>query len=330
MLECRVSMKTLDIKDRKILYQLDLNSRQSFRAIGRKVGLSKDVVANRVKKLQDSGIIKKFYTRFDNSKLGLIALRLYLKFQYVTPDIKKQIIHHFMSCKFTPVLASLDGSYDLAVVFAFKEFHDLSPFWLKTLNKYGDFFSKRVISIFTGETEYPKSFLIDQKDDRKQLKTTIGISKQVELDPMNQKIIDMLTFNSRMPIIDIATKLKTSTNIISYRIQKLQELGVILGFKVLIDLDKLGYKWYKADFFLKDYSNAQRIINYLEEKPYLIVIDKTIGYADLELEFYLKNTNELLSVYEEISTKFPDTIKDFSYFRLVKAYKYLGFDDALQ
>jgi len=44
-------MEKLDLKDRKILHELDKNSRQSFRIIGRKVSLSKDVVANRVKKL---------------------------------------------------------------------------------------------------------------------------------------------------------------------------------------------------------------------------------------------------------------------------------------
>jgi len=40
------------LKDRKLLYHPDLDSRQSFRFLGRKVGLSKDIVASRVKKLQ--------------------------------------------------------------------------------------------------------------------------------------------------------------------------------------------------------------------------------------------------------------------------------------
>ena len=42
-------MEKLDLKDKKILYELDIDCRQSFRSIGRKVGLSKDVVATRVK-----------------------------------------------------------------------------------------------------------------------------------------------------------------------------------------------------------------------------------------------------------------------------------------
>jgi hypothetical protein len=33
-------MEKLDLKDRKILYELDINSRQSFSQLGKKVGLS--------------------------------------------------------------------------------------------------------------------------------------------------------------------------------------------------------------------------------------------------------------------------------------------------
>jgi DNA-binding Lrp family transcriptional regulator len=43
-------MEKLDLKDRKILYHLDLDSRQSFRSLGKKVGLSKDIITSRVKK----------------------------------------------------------------------------------------------------------------------------------------------------------------------------------------------------------------------------------------------------------------------------------------
>ena len=55
-------MEKLDLKDRKILYHLDIDSRQSFSSIGRKVGLHKDVVANRVNKLVEKGIIRNFFT----------------------------------------------------------------------------------------------------------------------------------------------------------------------------------------------------------------------------------------------------------------------------
>ena len=39
----------LDLKDKKILEQLDLNSRQSNSQIAKKVGLSKDAIGYRIK-----------------------------------------------------------------------------------------------------------------------------------------------------------------------------------------------------------------------------------------------------------------------------------------
>ena len=38
-------MVDIDLKDRKILYELDLDCRQSNTQIGKKVGLKKDVVS---------------------------------------------------------------------------------------------------------------------------------------------------------------------------------------------------------------------------------------------------------------------------------------------
>ncbi|MFO7677029.1 MAG: AsnC family protein, partial [Thermoplasmatota archaeon] len=40
----------LDLKDRKILYELDLDCRQSNSQIGKKVGLGRDVVSYRINK----------------------------------------------------------------------------------------------------------------------------------------------------------------------------------------------------------------------------------------------------------------------------------------
>jgi Lrp/AsnC family leucine-responsive transcriptional regulator len=55
-------MTKIDLKDRKILYELDLDARQSLTQVGKKVGLKKDIVSYRIKRMQDEGIIKNFWT----------------------------------------------------------------------------------------------------------------------------------------------------------------------------------------------------------------------------------------------------------------------------
>ena len=72
-------MVKLDLKDYKLLYELDTNSRQSYKQIGKKIGLSKDSVIYRIKQLENEEIIQQFHTVINVGKLGYLSFRLYLK-----------------------------------------------------------------------------------------------------------------------------------------------------------------------------------------------------------------------------------------------------------
>ena len=315
-------MEKLDLKDRKILYHLDLNSRQSFRSIGRKVGLNKDVVASRVKKLQEKGIIVRFNTLIDNLKLGYTCIRLYFNYQYITPEIKKEIIDHFVNFKRTEIVASLEGGVELCVLMLAKNVSEIYSFWQKTLSKYRDYFAKQIIAPFVGENIYAKSFLLDENDDRITLIVRRG-GEIVDYDDLDFQILQLLAQNSRTPTIDIAKELNVTTTTISKRIKRLMELGVILKFHITINWEIIDYKWFKVDLYLKDYNKIHQIIKYIETNPHLSYIDKTFGYADLELEIIVNNVNQLKQIIEEISIKFPKMIRSYMYFSVTKSHKWV-------
>jgi len=317
-------MKKLDVKNMKILYQLDINSRQSFSQIGRKVGLNKDIVAYRVNKLKENGIIKRFYIRYDTLQLGLNLLRFYFKFQYVTPEIKKEIIDHFMENEYVKNLFSTEGSYDLGVITYVEKISDIYPFWKKTLEKYGDYFSEYVFSAYMGELVYGQSFLLDgiEKPDRTPIRFNFG---EVKIDDLDLEILKLLVSDARMPTVEIAKKLNSNVTTIHSRIKRLVDLKVILGFTVELDLDKIGYQVWKVDFYLSEYTKINQIIKYIAENPLLLCVDYTIGYADLELEINVRNINQLHDIIEDLHSKFPKIIRNYSYFRVVKFYKWFNF-----
>ena len=314
-------MVKLDLKDRKILYQLDSDSRQSFRRIGRKVGLSKDVVASRVKKLEENGIILRFFTYYDILQLGLNFIRFYLKFQYVTPDIKKEIINHFMNDDNVNNLFSTEGSYDLGVLMMVENISDIYPLWKKTLEKYGDYFSKQIFSVYMGELIYGHGFLLEGIEDhvRTPLQKNWG---KVKIDDLDLKILKLLVSNSRIPTVEISKKLNSNVTTINQRIKRMIDKNVILGFTIELDLDKVGYQVWKVDFYLSEYNKVNKIIKYIEKNPLLYCVDYTIGYADLELEINVKNISQLHEIIEDLHSKFPKIIRNYSYFRGVKYYKW--------
>jgi len=316
-------MVKLDLKDRKILYELDLNCRQSNSQIGKKVGLKRDVVAYRIKKLQDEGIIKNFWTFIDTFKLGYNVFRLYINFQYMTSELKKEIVQYFVNYKNSWVVISVKSEIDLAVVIWVKDIFEFYQFWNKTLDKYEDNFSKYSISIYTQSIVYKKSYLLPgdaEKSDRIISDMHCG-GIPVTIDETDYKLLNEIAENARVPLIELSGKLGCSSQSINYRIKNLVKSGVIKGFRVNLDLSKLDLHHYKVDIYLKDHKLKNSILKYLADKPYVEYMNLSIGWSDLGPEFVVKDFDELMKILDEVNNKFSGVIKRQSYFITEKIHK---------
>jgi len=320
-------MEKLDVKDRKILYELDIDSRQSFSQLGKKVGLHKDVVAYRVKKLQEKGIIKNFYTEINDNKLGYSEAKFYLTYQNVTPEIKQEITDYLVKSSYIDIVHSLEGQYDLVVISSVENVAKFYNIWSNVINKYRDFFSNQIFCVHNIEIIYKKTFLLDEKTDKKDDRIIFVLNsgdKKVEIDSLDYKILDILAPNSRITTLEIAKKLNSTVNTINSRIKKLVKTGVIACYTINIDYPKIGYQWYKADIVLKDSKKIQQIIDYVVTNPNFVHRIVSLGYVDLQLGFCLNNANQLHQIMGDLSSKFPDTIQNYKYFSVIKQNKYKG------
>lgn len=308
-------MMELDVKDRRILYELDYNSRQSNIKIGKKVGLHKNVVNYRIKRMEKQGIITNYYTVIDTFKLGYNSLRFYISYQNITPEIREEIISYFVKNKYTWWVGSFEGEYDLAVLIWVQDLHDFYNFWEKTLQKYHRYFQKQKFSLYCQLRLYRHSFLMEGDHDPKDRETSeiTGGGRPVKTDEMDFKILELLAKDSRLPTIEIAEKVNTTVDTVVNRIRKLKKLDVIQAFRVNIDYEKLGYHLFKLNLTLNNYTERGRIINYIRNNPHLTMIDKAVGYYDLELDFLLRNLNELREIVDDLTRKFPNDIKDHSF-----------------
>jgi len=314
-------MVKIDLKDRKILYHLDLDSRQPLSKIGKKVGLPKNVVSYRLNRLKELGVIKNFYTNIDLHKLGYNILRFYFTYQYATPEIKEEIINYFKKCKYAGVIHSVEGSYDLVVYMYIKNLNEFYSYWEETLTKYRDYFSTQILSLYYLENMFNHAFLLEEKTERKRVDVFEG-KTIANIDELDIKILEFLATNARIPAAEIAKKLNVTTVTITNRIKKLVDQEVIQWFRTQIDISKLGYRWYKVDIVLKDHKKLYHIIDYLKNNPNFIGVDRTIGYVDLELEFALKSINEIHKIMEDLSVKFPNTIRNYKYVYVIETHRY--------
>ncbi len=315
-------MLELDVKDRKILYQLDLNSRQSLNTIGSNVRLTKTVVQYRIDRLIKTGIIKNFYTSIDFYKLGYINLGIYVNYQYYTPEIEKDIIQYFINSDHAWFIANIQGKFDLIVLFSVSNMNQFFSFWKKTLSKYRFYFQSALISFFTKTHYLPISYLVDGYDEpQRHEHELVDGGVQVDIDDMDKAILQRISLNSRKPIIELAEELQTTSTTITNRIKKLEKNKVITGYRINIDYLKLGLQLFNVHFNLRNYDKIHQIFSYVKRNPYLISASEVIDSSDLSLNYHIKNFSELHLIIKDIYNKFPSDIKNHMTFSFPEIYK---------
>jgi Lrp/AsnC family transcriptional regulator for asnA, asnC and gidA len=317
-------MEKLDLKDKKILYELDQNSRQSNSKIGKKVGLHKNVVAYRIKRLLERQVIRNFYTVIDSFKLGYNCFRFYLVFRHITPEKREEITNYFVNNKYSWWVGLFEGHYDLAVLIWVKELNDFHLFWEETLKKYHHYFQNQIFCNYVQLTQYRNSFLLEEynKLEREKYAITAG-GKKVNIDEKDFKILKILSKNSRIPTLDIAKNLKISVDTVNNKVKKMIKMDIIQGYRVEVDFLKLGYQFFKVNINLNDYKERGKIINYIKNNPHLVMIDKSIGYYDLELNFWITDLNNFHKIMDDLTQSFPLSIKNYTYVHNAKLYKLL-------
>ena len=317
-------MHRLDLKDKKLLYELDLNSRQSFNELARKLKLSKNAVIYRISNLKKGGIIKRFHTVVDIGKLGYASFRVYLKLQNTTPKKEKEIISFLKQKDMVTWLVSIEGDYHLGALILCKSVREMSLFWKELLEKYSNFIDKRLLTIMTKVSYFSRAYLLGLKSNSYEL-VFITEPEELNLDLVDIAILKILAPNSRIPIVELAEKIGVTPKTGINRIRNLKEKRVIIGYKTMFDLEKLGYCYFKVHIRLHNLTKEKenRFREYVKKQPNIIYDDEVLGGDDFEIEVQVRDVAELRKIIEEIKAQFAGVIKSYMIMQFYREHKYL-------
>lgn len=315
----------LDLKDRKILYQLDLNARQSNTQIAKKVGLSKDVVNYRIKRLEEKGFVKGFYTVIDFYKIGYLSIRAYVKLISTPQEKEQEIFEYLVRDPNTFFIVKIDGPFDIGIGTLVKSIYEFENFYTKVKEKFKGYIGKEQIAIFTKGYHFHRAYLLNKKSDEV-IAEYLGSKTTASYDKKDTDILKLLAKNARLPLLEIAEKLKIPATTCAFRIKQLEKKKIIQAYRCIFDFEKYGYEYYKVDLTLDDTSRLEEFRAYAHLHPNILYIDQTIGGSDFEFDVEVKNKAQFLQIMEELKAKFPE-IREWSYFSLREYKKLLYFPD---
>ncbi len=313
----------LDLKDKKLLYELDADSRQSASQLAKKVGISKQGCTFKINNLVKKGVIQSFITILNTALIGNLSFRMYFKLIDISPKKEKEFVDYFVNHHDVPWIVSCEGLWDYVTVVFPADFEDFEKFNRDLNNKYGQYIEKKDIALVTIAHHFRPGYILGTKKDLEPMVYAGQPKEVIKLDKTDKHILNLLAKNSRITLVEIAEILKLPSKTISYRIDKLKKLNVIEGYTITVDLDKIGFERYKVFIRTKNLSEniEKRFIEYSRIHPFILYYSKSIGVNDVELELIVENSTHLREVIAEVREKFGGVIKSYEVLKIYKEYK---------
>ncbi len=126
------------------------------------------------------------------------------------------------------------------------------------------------------------------------------MSKIINLDEIDKKILSILMKNAKTPYTDIAKEIHVSGGTVHVRMNKMEEMGLVKGASLTVDYEKLGYD---VAAFLGIYLNKSSmyddVASELAKIPEVVGAHYTTGAYSIFAKIICKNTNHLRDVLHD-------------------------------
>lgn len=129
----------------------------------------------------------------------------------------------------------------------------------------------------------------------------------MNIPEIERKILFALDRDGRVSLAEIARELGTSTQVVKYHFDKIEEKGLIKHFWAFVDYDKAGYSFFWGYFFrLAGLSTEkeQEMYAYLKAHPFIPIVMRADGYAELHICIIARDVFHHTEILNEFYARF--------------------------
>jgi len=126
------------------------------------------------------------------------------------------------------------------------------------------------------------------------------MSKGTEIDKLDKQILSILMRNSKKAYTDIAKQLYVSGGTIHVRMKKLEDAGIVKGYNLTVDYNKLGYDICAfLGIYLDKSSLYDDVAVELEKIPEIVAAHYTTGLYNIFAQIVCRDTDHLREVLHD-------------------------------
>ncbi|MGI9552899.1 MAG: Lrp/AsnC family transcriptional regulator [Aurantibacter sp.] len=130
----------------------------------------------------------------------------------------------------------------------------------------------------------------------------------MKIDTINWLILEELQNNARTPLTEISRKVGLSSPSVSERIQKMEDAGILKGYKAVLNMEAMGYSLGVYISIKIRFGQVKHFEEFIKAVPEICECHKLTGHDCMLLKGYVKNPKHLedlngrLTVYGELTT----------------------------
>lgn len=145
---------------------------------------------------------------------------------------------------------------------------------------------------------------------------------KIALDAIDRKILKFLIKNARMPFLEIARKCGISGAAIHQRIRKLDESGVILGSRLIVDPKMLGFDvCAHIGIIIKDPQQLMQTMEKLRDVPEIVECHFITGSYNILAKLYCLDNEHLMRTIFDGILRIPGVSTTETFISLQEAFQ---------
>jgi len=321
----------LDVKDKKILFELSKNARVPLTKISKSVRLSRDSVNYRINQMKKNKIILNPLPVIDINKIGYTSFHIFLKLRNITESIEKEIIKKIISLDYIRAILKFHGGYDFEIALVAKNVKEFDDYLTEILNKIGNYIDDYDILIVSKELRFgsfPNSFL--KEIDKKNFAKPHDKREKENLDKKDYEIVNVLKNSADLSLLKISEKVKLSPDAVSYRLKNMEK-WLIKSYIPKVNYQKIGYKIYTllANITPINDEKERKIENFLKQDENVLWAVKTIGKYNIIVYICVENEQDLHLTLNGLRNNFGENLVHYETLLAFEEYKYTYVPDCI-
>ncbi len=327
----------IDLKDKKILQALTVNCRIPVSIIAKTIGLRPESVNERIRKLEEKGIIDNHHITVYGSAVGLIRYtNLFFK---TKAGISKEILEQIKDIPEVVHLVRFEGAYNLGTVLMCTKAEHVKEVIARIENLLSDSLEFYAMALINRGSYLRRLYFIDRNDEE-DFKHAKGVLFQKELLNIKRqpggilalnnaelKILEILRHNAKISMRKISSLLRIHPDTVKSTIENLINRGIIWRFTIHINAEKLGFAKYELLINFKGEQN--------DAKNFLINHEKAVSFCEysnlwsVKIVFVVKDNHEMKQILSQLNENFRENIKDYLLLEVAEQIKHSSFPENL-